>query len=301
MSLTMKLVPRARRRWGKRGVAAVIGAAALAWIAGGCSEDQPGTTGTLVVRVADTPYPFDLIASAEVTIDRVEAHVLSADHKESAFYVLSEEPRTMNLLDLRGGVTELLVQSEVPIGRLDEIRLHVVSATVTLEDGRRFDLDVPSGMQSGLKVFCSPPVDVAGDLTTELLLDFDVSQSFEAVPASVRRVADVRQFKLHPVARLANLSETGTLSGHVRGDGGTPVDVTDDGPLADATVEVAGGGDAWWTSTDASGEWRIMGLPPGGYVVSASGAGYDGSQRAANVVVANDVSAVDFLLHRAGG
>jgi hypothetical protein len=207
-------------------------------------------------------------------------------------------PRTLELLEPRGGVTEALVESEVPIGELDQIRLHVVHGSVTLSDGRTFDLVVPSGMSSGLKVFCSPAVDVVADLTTELLLDFDVSQSFEAIPDSPRRVGDIQSFHFHPVLRVANLSETGTLSGHVHTDAGTPAEGTDDAALADVEVTVTGPGGTYTTSTDANGEWRILGLPPGTYTVTASVAGYDTSQLTATVVVANDVSAQDFLLHR---
>ena len=116
----------------------VVGCVSAAWLAGGCASEDTGAMGTVVLRVGDSPYPFDMVTTAEITIDRVEVRVLGDDKSESGFYVLSEAPRTMNLLELRGGVTEVLVESEIPSGELDQIRLHVARGAVTLADGRSF-------------------------------------------------------------------------------------------------------------------------------------------------------------------
>ena len=298
MFTTIRSVREARARARRRLAVRLVGCACAAFLTGGCSDDDTGATGTVVMRVGDSPYPFDMVTAAEITIDRVEVRVLGDDKSQSGFYVLSEMPRTLDLLELRGGVTELLTESEVPIGELDQIRLHVVRGGVTLSDGRSFNLEVPSGMASGLKVFCSPAVNVVGDLTTELLLDFDVSESFEAIPDAPRSASDIDNFHFHPVLRVANLAETGTLSGHVHGDAGTPANAADDPVIAGAEVRVSGVGGAAGTSTDSTGEWRIMGLAPGPYTVTASAVGYDAAQLTATVVVANDVTGQDFLLHQ---
>jgi hypothetical protein len=264
---------------------AAVGAAAAA---AGCSDSEP-ETGVLLVRLSDAPYPFHLIASAEVTIDALEAHV--RNEAEGEFHVLDGTTRTLDLLELRNGVTEQLAQAAVPVGFVDQMRLKVTAARVTLTDGRTFDLEVPSGESSGLKVFPDPEIQVAGGLTTELLLDFDVSESFQSIPAVPTRAEDITSFQFHPVLRVANLSETGTVSGKVTGNAGTLLDTSDDEPVPDATVRIVlGDGTVLTTVTDVGGEFRILGVPAGAQTVTVSAAGYQQVDLSVTIVAGNEIS-----------
>lgn len=262
----------------------------------GCSDDDDnngGGTGTLSVRLKDAPYPYNSIAAAEITIESVEVHI--NDGFETI--PIDGAPVTINLLDLQNGVTERLVDSEVPAGNLDQIRLIISSAQVTLNDARIFNLTVPSGESSGLKVFVNPSVEIVDNLTTELLLDFDVSQSFEAVPASPVQTSEISSFHFHPVLRVANVSETGTLSGHVWNDAGTPAVVTDDTPIVGATVTAAMAGVVQnTTATGAQGEFRISGLKPGLQTVRAEMMGFTPAEVQATVVAGNDVGGNELRL-----
>lgn len=49
---------------------------------------------------------------------------------------------------------------------------------VYLKNGKRFDLSVPSGAQTGVNVFLSLVINVVSQVSTDLLLDFDLSRSF---------------------------------------------------------------------------------------------------------------------------
>ena len=259
----------------------------------GCSDEGPSSQGTVAIHLADAPYPFDMITSADLAIDAVEVHV-----KGAGFHTLAvaESSSVLNLLTLQNGVTALLVEAEVPTGELDQIRLIVREAGVTLDDGRTFDLDVPSGTSSGLKLFVDPAIEVVGGITTDLLLDVDVSSSFRPVPASARRAADVDHFQFHPVLRVANLSTTGSLSGLVSSDAGTAGDPGDDVPLEGATVSVwQAGAQVAATGTDATGGWMLGGLAPGGYAVRAEADGHEMAESSATVVTGNDVD-VSFVL-----
>jgi hypothetical protein len=284
-------------------------AALAAWMAGGalslagCSDgDLPGgnsATGTIRVSLADAPYPFELIRSAELTFDQVS--VRYQGDPAGGFLVLGDELRTVNLLDLRNGVTTLLVEAEVPAGTIDQLRLHVVDAGVTLTDGREFPLQVPSGETSGLKAHADPPIVVAGGLTADLLLDVDVSRSFLAVPAAPRKVDDVRGFHFKPVVRVANLSESGSISGHVRSDAATGANPSDDVPLADATVTAMLDGTDYATATDPGGFYRLMGLPPGTHTVTVFAEGHQPDASSVPVVAGNDAGGTDFLLMETAG
>jgi hypothetical protein len=270
----------------------------------GCGDSEDAT-GRLRVQLADGPFAFGILDSAMVTIDRVEVHVVGAgesDGDASGWEVVSTEERRLDLLDLTNGVTATLVDTEVPVGRLTQIRLHVVEAAVHLTDGRVFDLDIPSGDQSGIKIFPDPDIEVLSALTTELLLDFDVSRSFHPIPASAERAEEISEFFFRPSVRCANLSETGTLSGRVFDDAGTPGVATDDTAIEGAAVVAYRDGiEAATTATAADGRYALPGLLPGEYTLAASASGFVAGERTATVVVANDVGGNDFRLAASAG
>lgn len=266
---------------------ALLGAAIV--VLAGCSDQQPAT-GTLSLRLTDAPFPFDMIAAAELGIDGVEVHLTTADGSESGFHVVSDSSSVVNLLDLSNGVTAFLGQATLAEGRVDQMRLLVSSAGVELTDGRTFDLNVPSGESSGLKVFLDPPVEIAADGVTDVLIDVDVSRSFSSVPAAPVQVDEIRDFRFHPVLRAAVTDATGNLSGHVT----AAADAT---PIVGATVSIWENGAAVTsTATDANGEWMILGLEPGTTIVRAEAAGFEAGQTTATVVVGETTPGVDLGL-----
>ncbi len=263
--------------------------AALLGTCGGCS-DQLGTTGTMTVSLTDAPFPFDMITAAELGVDGVEVHVTAAEEGASGFYTVSDSVGVVNLLELANGVTEFLGQAELPTGQVKQMRLLVSSASVELSDGRTFDLDVPSGDASGLKVFFDPPVEVAEGATVDVLIDADVSRSFSSEPASPTKVEDITGFRFHPVLRAAVAAATGSLSGHVTAS-------PNETPIAAATVSIWENGAAVTsTATDANGEWEMLGLEPGTKIVRAEAAGFESAQTTATVVAGETAEGVDLAL-----
>lgn len=240
-----------------------VSLASLASLAG-CSDPSP--TGTMSLRLVDAPYPFDLIASAEIDVRGAEVHV-SAPDGASGFHAVGVPLQALNLLELTNGASASLGQAELPVGRVGQLRLLVERATVRLIDGREFDLDVPSGASSGLKVFFDPPLEIVAGEETELLLDVDVSRSFSAEPAAPTQVGDITGFRFHPVLRVAVTGETGTLAGRVTAS-------ADGSPIAGATVSlVEDGAIVAATASDAAGAWMILGVAPGERTVRAEAAG----------------------------
>ncbi len=222
--------------------------------------EETGETGTLSVLLADAPFPIDLVAEASVTIDSVDIREQDAEDAENPFHTLTTEQSTYNLLDLQNGVTASLAELEIPVGSYDLIRLYVSAAQVILTDGTEYDLMVPSGAQTGLKVFIDPAITVEGGLTAELLLDMDVSKSF--IPeGAIDTPAGITGFLFKPVVRAANLSTAGRIAGSV----------TDSTGSAAADVQV-------WAETDSvvsatftedDGSYALIGLPEDTYTVKA--------------------------------
>ncbi len=270
----------------------------------GCSEDEnngnPGdTTGRITVQLTDAPFPFDMVAEANVTVFKVDARLKDGDDDEmdddtegSSFVTLMEEEISVNLLDLTNGVTEELADVEIPVGTYDLVRVHVKGVNVVLTDERTFDLNVPSGAQTGIKVFIEPGLTVAGGLSSDLLLDFDVSRSFVA-KGNLNSVDGINGFNFKPVIKASNLSTAGTLSGTV-----TTMDGEETVVLDAAQISILDANDEPITSgaTNIDGNYAIMGLEAGTYKAFASLTGYVNSDTLEVNIVAANKTVQDFQL-----
>lgn len=271
------------------------------------SNDLPGDYGRLSVKLTDAPFPHDLVAEANVTIFKIEARFkgdLEVDDNEmdsakttmesdddNEFVVLMENEVSVNLLNLTNGITENLVNTEVPMGSYDLIRVYVKGVNVVLTDGTTYDLKVPSGSQSGIKIFIDPELVVSGGLTTDLLLDFDVSKSFVA-KGSTNNLASINGFNFKPVIKASNLSTTGTLKGVI-------TEMSEEDTIGIEGVQVAVFIDDTQitsTFTDADGSYMIMGLEAGSYRVEVEKEGYS-MQTASDIQLnAANKTIVDFEL-----
>lgn len=252
----------------------------------GCSENNRDSEdmGTLRVQLTDAPFPFDLVAEANVTIFKVDARLKKddmdgeteenmtddGDGNGSPFVVLMDEEIEVNLLDLTNGSIQNLADVEVPEGTYDLVRVFVRGISVVLKDGTTYDLKVPSGAQSGIKVFVKPGIVVAGGLTADLLLDFDVSRSF--IPkGNVNSMNGITGFNFKPVIKASNMSVAGTLSGSV-----TTQEEEMSIALEGVQISIFAADTLNTTTfTDVDGNYSVMGLTAGSYDVSAALEGYE--------------------------
>lgn len=254
----------------------------------GCtdSDDSHGDMGKLIVQITDAPFPHDLVAEANVTIFKIDArqkdHEMEMDTEEeeesdsetegednSPFIILMEEEVQINLLELTNGLTEQLVNTDVPVGTYDLIRIYVKGINIVLTDGTTFDLNVPSGEQTGIKVFIKPGIVVEGGLTADLLLDFDVSKSF--VPRGNKNdFAGITGFNFKPVIKACNKSTSGTLAGLV-----TTIQEEVALGLEGAQVAIFAADTLNTTTfTDETGAYMVLGLTEGTYDVEVELEGY---------------------------
>ena len=242
------------------------------------NDDKNSDYGRLSVNLTDAPFPHDLVAEANVTIFKIEARYKGdmdinsevgdnsdssmETEEKSSFMVLMEDEMEVNLLDLTNGVTKNLVDLEVPVGTYDLIRVYVKGVNVVLTDGSTFDLKVPSGEQSGIKIFIKPGLVVNGGLSADLLLDFDVSKSFVAKGGG-SNFENITGFNFKPVIKACNMSTAGTLSGMV-----TTLQEEVAVGLEGAQVAVFAADTLNTTTfTDADGKYMVMGLMAGEYDV----------------------------------
>ncbi|WOK07478.1 DUF4382 domain-containing protein [Imperialibacter roseus] len=271
---------------------------AMAIIAGlvGCNNDgDSGGTGQLVVKMTDAPFPSDLVSEANVTVTKIEARQKGGD-SESAFITIMEDEVSANLLDLTNGVTENLADVEIPEGTYDLIRVYVADATVVLKDGTSYDLKVPSGSSSGIKIFVKPGIEVAGGLTAELLLDFDVASSFVA-KGDASSPSGITGFNFKPVIKASNQSFAGRLVGAVTTEveGETETEII---ALGGATVSVYAADTLNTTAITAEdGTYTVLGLQAGLYNVTVELQGYAANTSEGVEIVAANATTQDFVLN----
>ena len=271
------------------------------------NDDRNSDYGRLSVNLTDAPFPHDLVAEANVTIFKIEARYkgdmdinsvvddnLDSSmeiEEKSSFLVLMEEEMEVNLLDLTNGVTKNLADLDVPVGTYDLVRVYVKGVNVVLTDGSTFDLKVPSGEQSGIKIFIKPGLVVKGGLSADLLLDFDVSKSFVAKGGG-SNFGNITGFNFKPVIKACNMSTAGTLSGMV-----TTLQEEVAVGLKGAQVAVFAADTLNTTTfTDADGKYMVMGLMAGEYDVEVELSTYLKQTVTDVEIVAGNTTSQDFIL-----
>ena len=176
---------------------------ALALFAGAlisCSDDEslgPGQ-GRISVRLTDAPMPLDEVESISVFVLRIEAKAPATTEAEAdedvddgestsnGWIVLATPNASFDLMDLRDGVSAFMGDAEVPAGAYHSVRLILDTdqSGVTLKDGTVLtgastpSILFPSAGRTGIKVLFSTPIEVVGEETTDVLLDFDAEESF---------------------------------------------------------------------------------------------------------------------------
>ncbi len=228
------------------------------------STGSGDNTGRLAIQLTDDPFPAEFVEQANITINKIE--IREKGTEENPFITVSEETQNYNLLDLRNGVTETLTNIELTEGNYDLVRLYIEDAEVVLDNDTKYDLKIPSGAQTGLKLFIEPDITVEGGLTKELLIDVDVSKSFR-VQGNADSPAGIRGFIFRPVLRVVNLSTAGRVVGTVAD--------SEDNPIADASVWVEKDSVISTTFSDSEGAFTLIGIPEGTYTLGAYKADYD--------------------------
>jgi len=211
-----------------------------------CSTNSDSGTGTLEVRLHDAPAAFDEV---NINVERIE---VNNTESEEGWIVVSEPNQTFNILNLINGEFEVLGITELETGFYPQFRLIVgQTGNSVVVDGETFDLFVPSGAQTGVKL--NIDAEIEEDIRYILLLDFDAKRSVVQTGQSGNL-----DFILQPIIRATNEAITGNIAGTV-----SPVEAEP------AILAISGTDTLSTTFADTlSGEFRLIGLPEGSYTVS---------------------------------
>lgn len=170
----------------------------LALLATSCDPDFLGnipedvavsSQNTLNIRLTDDPVDLD-----EVNIDLEQ--IIIKGPSGFAELTLGTHAGIYNLLDYQNGLDTLIASAEdLPFAQIREIRLVLGSENSVVKDGVSYDLKVPSGSQSGLKIKVCLDLSLT-EHVYDLILDFDAG-------ASIHQTGNGK-FILKPVIRILN-------------------------------------------------------------------------------------------------
>jgi hypothetical protein len=128
-----------------------------------------------------------------------------------------------------------------------------------------------------------------GGLTAELLLDFDLNNSFIA-QGDTKSPDGINGFNFKPVIRAVNNSLAGSVSGIV-------TDSESGMPLEGVLISIVFGDESATAVTDVNGYYEILGLMEENYSISAYLEGFSEGQDYCEIT-ANNKSKVNFELNK---
>ena len=245
--------------------------------------------GKITLKLSDAPLDYAQFKEANITIDRIEIR-----KRDGKYISLMDSPKKSNLLELVNGVTETLIDYNLPEGDYDMIRLHMSSSEMIMNNGNSYfnemDGEGFSGngmMQNGMMfnnndgsidIPFETMLTIMEGIHEEYLLDVDVNQSFmlegiEYTNTGSGMMMNISGFSFYPMMRFVHMSTSGTIKGTVQ---------SEDGFLANATITLMHS-DKEYTSThtDDNGNYTLIGIPEGAdysMIVELDGYMMDSSQ-----------------------
>jgi len=227
-----------------------------------CSEDDDSNTSgegsaNLTVRMTDAPGDYDAVL---VDVQGIEIHVESINESEADEdidgdgWVSVDDVQTgvYDLLELTGGVSQLLADTEVPAGYVSQMRLILGSENSVIVDGVEKPLNTPSAQQSGLKLQLNQNFEAGENYA--FLLDFDVDKSIVETGNG--------GYNLKPVIRLSAEADAGMVIGKVV--------IPEDVEISVQTLVILTGETTTISAyTDAEGNFALNGVPAGVYSLEA--------------------------------
>lgn len=201
-----------------------------------CSNEP--NTSQVAVRLVDAPGDYD-----EVNIEVLDVLINRENGWESLGNVT---PQVYDLLKLTGGIDALLVDTEIPSGRVNQIRLVLGENNTVVINGETFALETPSSQQSGLKL--NVHQDLVAGVKYNFVLDFMVDKSIVTTGSG--------KYNLKPTIRVSTEALSGSISGMVN-----PIEYQ-------VAVTATSATDTISTYTNVDGKFMLFGVPEGTYTVT---------------------------------
>lgn len=209
-----------------------------------CTKDSSTNNTTdskanVTMRLTDAPANYDAV---NVDIQKVEVTV------EGSAAVTLTPVRTgiYNLLDFRNGIDTLLVQADLPVGKVSQIRLILGDNNSVVVNGQVHALKTPSAQESGLKLNLKETLTAGGSYT--YWIDFDAGKSIVETGNG--------KYNFKPVIRAYTSLTNGKIKGVVLPQ------------TALTTVYASDGVNTYTAIPNADGTFVFSGMPEGTYTIT---------------------------------
>lgn len=198
----------------------------------------PLTHSQVSFRLTDAPGAYEAVY--------IDVQGVEVNHETKGWITLKvDKPGRYNLLDLRNGTDALLCTSDIPVGRINQVRLILGSANSVQVKGKEYPLDAPSAEQSGLKLNLNQ--ELTADASYSFWLDFDAGKSVVETGSG--------SYKLKPLLRAYTQATNGKIKGSVA-------------VLYPGTILYAiNGTDTFSTYPNSDGSFLFCGLPEAAYTL----------------------------------
>ena len=227
----------------------------------GCHNSETNSTSlqapTISIKLVDESGDFEAV-NVEVVDVMIKMDNDSDD--ESGWLSLNSNQKIINLLDLTGGVNEVLVDKfPIPTGTLKQIRLvlgdnNTIVIKNDLDEDETHDLKTPSAQQSGLKLKVDAVIEEG--FTYDFVLDFNVDKSIVIAGKS-------GNINLRPVMRVITEVSSGIIEGSISpSEEPTIASVTDTKNTPETEDD-----EVISAYTNYTGHFALWGVPTGTYEV----------------------------------
>jgi len=221
------------------------------------SDGSSSEMANLSIRMTDAPGDYDAVfidvQGIEIQLEADDdLDATDDDATEGSEWVTVEDVNTgiYDLLELTGGVSQLLADTEVEAGYVGQMRLILGPDNTVVVDGETKALNTPSAQQSGLKLQLNQRLE--GGENYAFLLDFDVEQSIVETGNG--------GYNLKPVIRLSAEANAGMVVGTTV----VPAALSSD---VQSLVVLTGNGITVSAYTNNDGDFALNGVPAGTYDV----------------------------------
>ena len=234
-----------------------------------CSDDDDSGAAEgnarIAVRMVDAPGDYEAV---NIDVEEVQVQTGAEDDENEGWISLDTEAGIYNLLELTGGVSQLLADEEIEAGYAGQIRLILGDDNTIVKNGEEYPLATPSAQQSGLKLNLNQELEPGEEYF--YVLDFDVDKSI------------VEQgnggYTLRPVIRISAEDDAGMIVGEVH-----PSEFRSLVTATNASYSIS-------AYTNAEGEFALYGVPEGTYQITVEADPISGLDELTvdNVVVDDD-------------
>lgn len=282
----------------------------FATLSGGCSSNETSsnfaggrsTSANAELTLSVTDAAVDSAAEVWVAFTSIEIKPADSTVISHTF----DSPVSINLLSLQGSLSEDFFNNlEVPSGTYNWVRLSIKSVSgerdtyIVFKNGSEYELSVPSGSESGLKIISN--FDLDANSATAMTIDFDLRRSIVA--------ANNDRYMLKPALRLIENTQSVTLQGSIDTtltlgadcsdadtNSGNAIYLFNDFNAALDDVSMSSGPFTTALIDSSTGDYEVGFLPPGDYTVAFTCMADLDDPEANDVIIFQSVSNISLSL-----